>query len=149
MEVLERLDAMIQRLTAFEAEIFEAIEKVIKDNEEIIVEMNSEDQLYEQGIDRNGVQIASYAPYSPITVELKRIKGQPTGRVTLRDEGDFHYSFYIEFQPGGFEIKASDWKTDMLVKGYGEAILGLTDDNFKDLAQNYVAPAVVKLFKEL
>lgn len=146
---MKKLEDLINRLKGFEQQMFEAIKTVIHENQEIIVEMNSEDQLFEQGIDRFGRQISSYAPYSPITIELKKLKGQPTGRVTLRDEGDFHYSFFIEFHSDGFEIKAGDWKTDMLIKGYGEGILGLTDDNFRDLATNYVAPELVKLFKKL
>lgn len=146
---MDRLKELIARLKSFENEIKDAIETAIAENEEIIVEMNTEDQLFEQGIDRFGREIAQYAPYSPITIEIKKLKGQPTGRVTLRDEGDFHASFFIEFGPDGFEIKASDWKTDMLVKGYGEGILGLTDENFKDLADNYVAPAILNTFRKL
>lgn len=129
--------------------MLEIIEATLRDNEEIIIDMNVEDQLYEQGIDRFGRSISDYAPYSPITIELKKLKGQPTARVTLRDEGDFHASFYIDFKADGFEIKASNWKTDMLIKGYGEGILGLTDDNFKDLARNYIQPEIIKLFKQL
>lgn len=146
---MRRLQELIDKLRSFENEIFNAIETVIRENEDIITEMNSEDQLFEQGIDRNGTSIASYAPYSPITIELKKLKGQPTSRVTLRDEGDFHYSFFIEFSQTGFEIKASDWKTGHLVKGYGETILGLTNENFRDLAVNYVAPEIIKLFRKL
>lgn len=146
---MKRLKDLIYKLKSFEREIKDAIERTLKDNEYIILEMNTEDQLYERGIDRFGRQIAEYAPYSPITIEIKKLKGQPTGRVTLRDEGDFHASFYIEYTSDGFEIKASDWKTDMLVKGYGEGILGLADDNFKDLAQNYIAPAIIQTFRKL
>lgn len=146
---MRRLEELIDKLKSFENEIKNAIEVVLRDNEHIIVEMNTEDQLYEQGIDRFGRQIAQYAPYSPITIEIKKLKRQPTGRVTLRDEGDFHASFYIEFTEDGFEIKASDYKADALIKGYGEGILGLTDENFKDLATNYIAPAIINTFKKL
>jgi hypothetical protein len=146
---MKALQDLIDKLKGFERELFEAIELTLRENEHIITEMNSEDQLYEQGIDRFGTSIASYAPYSPITIEIKKAKGQPTGRVTLRDEGDFHLSFYIDFSKDGFEIKAGNWKTDSLVKGYGEGILGLTDENFKDLADNYIAPEIINVFKKL
>lgn len=146
---MERLQALIDRLKRFEDEIFSAIEKALRDNEDIIVEMNSEDQLYEQGITRDGIKIDSFAPYSPVTIQIKREKGQPTNRVTLRDEGDFHFSFFIEFREDSFKIVADDWKAKRLVEGYGETILGLTDENFKDLAESYVAPEIIKLLKEL
>ena len=146
---MKALDTMIQKLRSLDSEVKKAIEAVVKDNESIIVEMNSEDQLYEKGITREGAKIAKFAPYSPLTVQYKRAKGQPTGRVTLRDEGDFHLSFYIEFKSDGFEIKSSDWKADMLLKGYGESILGLSDANFNDLKDNYIAPAIAEIFKKI
>lgn len=146
---MQQLDELIRRLKDFESRMFEIIEQVIRDNEDIITEMVSEDQLYERGIDGDGIAIDSYAPYSPITIEIKQLKGQPTSRVTLRDTGDFHYSFYIKYTSDGFEITASDWKTQDLIKGYGEAIMKLTDDNFRDIAINYVQPELVKLAREL
>lgn len=145
---MKRLEELITNLQALEAGgFFEIIEKVVRENEAIIVEMNSEDQLYEKGIDREGVAISSYAPYSPVTIQIKKQKGQPTARVTLRDSEDFHHSFFLKFTPTGFEIAASDWKTQDLVRGYGEGILGLTYYNFEDLARSYVLPEIIKALK--
>lgn len=129
--------------------MFKAIQRTLEDNKEIILDMNSEVQLFEKGVNRYDVKISSFAPYSATTVQIKRAKGQPTNRVTLRDEGDFHFSFFIEFTDESFQIKASDWKANMLVSQYGESILGLTNENFRDLADNYVAPELIKLIKEL
>lgn len=108
------------------------ISEVIKDNEVLIIELNTEEQLYEEGINILGVKIDDYAPYQPETIYYKRERGQPTNRVTLRDEGDFHNSFYLEIGKEQFEIKASDEKTEQLKKKYGK-ILGLTDENVNEL----------------
>ena len=116
------------------------IQDIIWKNEAYIVDMNAEEQLYEQGINRLGVDISDYAPYSPVTIEIKRLKGQPTNRVTLRDEGDFESSFFLEVGDKQFEIKASDFKTEDLVKKYGEQILGLTDENIAILIWQYIYP---------
>lgn len=116
------------------------IQDIIWKNEAYIVDMNAEEQLYEQGINRLGVDISDYAPYSPVTIEIKRLKGQPTNRVTLRDEGDFERSFFLEVGEKQFEIKASDFKTEDLVKKYGEQILGLTDENIATLIWQYIYP---------
>lgn len=116
------------------------IQDIIWKNEAYIVDMNAEEQLYEQGINRLGVDISDYAPYSPVTIEIKRLKGQPTNRVTLRDEGDFESSFFLEVGDEQFEIKASDFKTEDLVKKYGEQILGLTDENIATLIWQYIYP---------
>lgn len=78
--------------------------------------MNAEEQLFEQGINRLGVDIMDYAPYSPLTIAIKEEKGQPTNRVTLRDTGDFEASFFgsrrqtvwnksVGFQNGGLNKK--------------------------------------------
>ena len=146
---MRALDELISKLKSFEDEIIKVIEEVVRENDNIILDMNAEDQLFEKGIDRFGTEIASYAPYAPLTIEIKKLKGQPTARVTLRDEGDFHRSFYIEYQSDGFQIKASDWKTDDLIKGYGEGILGLTDSNFQEFAVDYVKPALNEILKKL
>ena len=74
----------------------EYIQQIIWNNDAYIVDMNADEQLYEQGINRLGVDIMDYAPYSPVTIEIKKALGQPTNRVTLRDEGDFESSFFLE-----------------------------------------------------
>lgn len=119
------------------------IQNIIWDNEAYIVDLNAEEQLYEQGINRLGVEIADYAPYSPVTIAIKEAKGQPTNRVTLRDEGDFQSSFYLEVGDKQFEIKAADWKTEELIKKYGRQILGLTDENIKILIWHYIFPDLI------
>lgn len=146
---MKKLDELIFRLKSFDGEIMKIIEQVVRENDNIILDMNAEDQLLEKGITRKGVEIASFAPYAPLTIEIKKLKGQPTSRVTLRDEGDFHRSFYIEYITGGFQIKADDWKTQDLMFRYGEEILGLTDDNFHEFAVDYVKPALNESLKKL
>lgn len=141
---LEKLDALIKNLNNIERSIINVVQQVIKDNEHIILEMNTEDQLYQRGIDSKG---RSLGEYSPITISIKREKGQPTNRVTLRDSQDFHRSFYIEYSADSFEIKASDPKTDGLLDIYGDDIIGLTADNFRDISENYVKPELIKLYK--
>ena len=125
------------------------IQRIITDNEAYIVDMNAEIQLYEEGVNRLGVSIMDYAPYRPLTIAIKEEKGQPTNRVTLRDTGDFESSFYIEVGDRQFEIKASDWKTEELIKKYGRQILGLTDENILSLIWDYIYPDLMKKAKEV
>lgn len=146
---MQELDSVIAKFKNAENGIADIIKQTIMENEILVCEMNSEDQLYEKGITKDNTDIASYAPYSPVTVFIKKKKGQITTHVTLRDEGDFHRSFYIEFHPDSFEIAASDWKTQDLKKGYGPEIFGLTDENFFELAEYYIKPALIKYFRDL
>lgn len=112
-----------------------------------IIDANAEEQLFEQGINRLGVDIMDYAPYSPLTIAIKEEKGQPTNRVTLRDTGDFEASFFLEVGDKQFEIKASDFKTEALIKKYGRQILGLTDENIASLIWQYIYPDLLKKAK--
>lgn len=141
---MSKFTEKIENLEAIKDSIDDILRVEIEVNESIIVQMNAKYQLYEQGITRNGVSISSYEPYKPRTIREKRKKGQPTNRVTLRDEGLFHASFKVVTGPIGFEIAATDWKTEDLVAKYGEQILGLTDENLALLLWDYIYPALVE-----
>jgi hypothetical protein len=146
---MEKLERLISNLKELEVNVIKTIERTIKDNENIIIDMNTEDQLYDKGINRLGVELMDFKPYTPFTVSVKKKKGQVTTRVTLRDEGDFQKSFYIEYSAESFEIKASDEKTEALMKKYGKQIMGLSDINFKEIAFEYVAPEVLKEIQKM
>lgn len=137
-----KIDDLLKRVVKFNDELTSGrlVQKIIWDNEAYIIDMNAEEQLFEQGVNRLGVSIMDYAPYSPVTIAIKEAKGQPTNRVTLRDEGDFESSFYLEVGDKQFEIKASDFKTEDLIKKYGRQILGLTDENISILIWKYISP---------
>lgn len=120
---------------------------VVSENENVIIDLNAEVQLFEEGITSKGVSIASFAPYSPVTVQIKMAKGQPTNRVTLRDEGDFQSSFFVYIGADYFQIMASDWKTEKLTFEYGDDIMGLTSENLKYFLSEYVIPEILKNLK--
>ena len=147
---MKLIDNLRQRVTEFN-ELLQSgrlIQSIILENEYIITDMNSEDQLYEQGINRLGVNIMDYAPYSPLTIEIKKEKGQPYNRVALRDEGGFEQSFYVEADTQQFTIKAADWKTEDLIQRYGRQILGLTEENKIILIWEYIYPELKAKTKE-
>jgi len=137
---------MAERLKKFQEHINPFIRECIEENESMILDMNAESQLFEEGITRTGIHIADFAPYSPYTIQIKQMKGQPTNRVTLRDTGDFESSFFLEVTESGFEIKASDWKAEKLSMSYGSEIMGLTDKHGEILTHEFIKP---KLMKEI
>ena len=148
---MKRIDDLKNRVVEFNNKLTSGllIQNIIYENEAYIVEMNSEDQLYDQGINNLGVSIMDYKQYTPRTIAIKEMKGQPTNRVTLRDEGDFEESFYLEVNNTQFEIRASDFKTEDLIKKYGRQILGLTDENIKELIWVYIFPDLLKTAKQM
>lgn len=137
---LNRILTLRETVSDFERDIPLNIRKILWANESYIVDMNATDQLYDQGINRLGVDISDYRPYSPLTIEIKKQKGQPYNRVTLHDEGEFAGSFFLDVGQQSFEIKAGDWKTEELIIKYGRQILGLTDKNIALLIWQYIYP---------
>lgn len=124
------------------------IKKAVEEKKEDIVEMNVS-QLYDEGVNRLGIAISTYAPYAPRTIQLKTKKGQPTDRVTLRDTGAFHKSFTLEIGPVGFYITATDYKTQELVDKYGANIFGLTSDNLAALSYELFPLVMQQIDKEI
>lgn len=139
------IDSLLDKVKQFNESLADGtyLSRIILDHEAEICDMNTESQLFERGVNRVGVEIMDYAPYHPYTIELKELKGQPTNRVTLRDEGDFHRSFKVQTYPDKFLIYATDGKTEWLMKKYGRQIIGLTDENAEELAQSYIKPELV------
>lgn len=149
MAGLQSIETLLVQAQTIERHIYDYIREAIEENEAFIIDMNTEDQLFERGVNRNEVDISDYAPYTPFTIQIKLEKGQPTNRVTLRDEGDFHSSFYIEYLDNGFELKASDEKTEKLIKKYGRQILGLTDGNLQEVIDDYVKPFLISKIRTI
>lgn len=145
MNVIEQ---KIQALKTFERDLYDCMRVTVVENEHIIADMNAKIQLYEKGVNRLGERLDSYRPYSPITIRVKLAKGQPTNRVTLRDEGDFHASFRVIANNISFFIDATDIKTEDLIAKYGEQILGLTDENLYELVWEYMYPDLIDNLKK-
>lgn len=67
--------------------------------------------------------------YKDITIEIKKSKGQPYDRVTLRDTGAFWDSIKVDVSTDVFKINATDSKAKKLIKKYGVKILGLSKES--------------------
>lgn len=85
--------------------------------------------------------------YTSYTTKLKQLRGQPTDRVTLKDDGDFYRSVYVIFKANHLELWAKDRKTMKLSLKYGREIFGLTQDSIIELSNETIAPELMKWFK--
>lgn len=120
----------IQRL-----DIDEVLREVwqMEDVQEYIVHLNTVEQLYNKGEDAKGNSLGTY---SPKTIPIKKKKGQPYDRVTLRDTGRYYATHeVVNINLNGFSIDSNPikGKTD-LTEVYGEDIVGLSDASKADLA---------------
>jgi hypothetical protein len=109
---------------------------------DLIIWLNTEEQLFKQGIDSQGKKLQSaFAQYGQVyanfTIRMKELKNQPFDRVTLKDEGDFYESFDVLLTPAyDFVITADTLKEDNdLREIWGDAIIGLTDENMNKIIQ--------------
>lgn len=136
------------RLRAFKDSLLTLLEDIVRDKEDVIISAIADDQLYRRGINGRGEKIMDYAPYEPRTIQIKKKKGQPTTRVTLRDTGDFHNSMYVVFDAEGFYVTASDEKTPELIEKYGDEIFRLTDKNFTRIVRSHIRKELVKRLKQ-
>ena len=105
------------------------------DNEvkEVIIEMNTIDQLFDRGIDalNNSLQ-----DYTPTTIMIKQRKGQKHSVTTLHDDGDLYASFRVTVTSDEIIIHANTIKDgDDLTDKYGDEIIGLTADNRDELGR--------------
>jgi len=119
---------------------------LVSEYDDFVIGLNQA-QLYNDGIRGDGSQITP--PYARLTLRIKRKKGQPTNRVTLKDTGDFYDSFYIELGSNSFLINARDSKTIDLKQKYEDEILGLTEKSIGELSQFLKGKLIEQLRNEL
>lgn len=117
-----------------------------KDVQDYIINLNTEVQLYDEGVDSFGVSLFAKSPYTPLTQRIKRAKNQPVNRVTLKDTGDYYKTFKIK------PLNNGDFEIDSNPELYGESLFnrwdnveGLTDKNL-ELALDFIEE---KLLHEL
>jgi hypothetical protein len=122
-----------------------AVLDIVKANEPVAVDLNTSQLM--QGKDANDDAITP--AYTPFTQEIKRGKRQPTDRVTLKDEGDFHQSFFIRTEKFPVVFAATDWKTEDLKAKYGDQIFGLTKANLGILNQDYLKEEIQQYYRSL
>lgn len=140
------LPEIIQRLEQFVREQDEYAILAAHPYEQEIIDLVIHNQMWEQGIRRTGSPIAP--PYKRQTIEEKRMKGQRTDHVTLRDSEAFHASVYVDFDETSFRIDAADWKKQILERKYGTTILGLTDENLQFMIDKYFRPSAQAIFRK-
>ena len=117
----------------------------INDTSELILEKNR-DQLM-LGKDKKGNEILP--EYTPFTIEIKKEKGQPTDRVTLKDTGEWHKSLFMKIEGKNIFIDSDHELTDELMEKYdrgGETILGIPQMK-KEIINESIMDKFIKIFR--
>lgn len=113
--------------------------QALEDTKEIALDMITDDQLFDQGIDGRGQKLPEYR--SP---EYEAIKARmnPNRVPDLRFTGDWTESIYSTIQGDDTIIQASDSKDAKLTAKYGPDIKNLTKENTKRYALENVLPVL-------
>lgn len=118
--------------------------QIIRANQADALDLNIS-QLF-SGKDSDGKEITP--AYTPFTVMMKKAKGQPSDRVTLKDEGDFYQDFTLDAQKFPVAFNSKDDKTGKLVEKYGDQIFGLDKKNTDEFVQT-IKPEVQDYYRGL
>lgn len=116
---------------------------------DFVIYLNTEEQLYSRGVDSEGAQLSP--PYTPLTVEIKKEKGQRFDHVTLKDTGQFYESFKVTaIKSGDLVIEADAQKEDNnLIDKYGEDVLGLTEESLDRFREMVYEELINVIWKEI
>lgn len=121
-----------------------------EETKEHIIQMNTEDQLEEDGLFSDGTPTGDY---SPLTILYKRRKGDRYDHMTFKDTGQFYDSWEVRVDRSGLDIDADGQVSadTNLFTIYGENILGLTDENMQFfiemVKENYIKIVMNELLR--
>lgn len=124
---------------------------------QFIISRNTHDQLFDKGEDSRGVELSSIGGgYSRNTIEGtklypgKKELGLPYDRVTLFQTGEFYESWSVKIDLPDIIFKADDQKEGVrLNEEWGGHILGLNDENKKELEEILLSKVVERIFSML
>jgi len=130
--------AKLQQVT--EEDVNESLLQIIRDHEEVITNMNT-DQLWE-GERPDGSMLPDYSPTSV------QVFGKPEGPIRLFDQGDFYRGIFLDADQFPVMFEGRDEKTEMLKSDYG-AILGINEENLRELNQSYLKDEILSYFARI
>jgi len=140
--ILNDLKSTVEML---EKTINSSIQESITQNNQVILELQTQEQMY-QGIDSKGIDIKP--AYADSTIKIKRRKRQPTDRVTLFDTGAFYNSLEIIAGQNDAIIRTIISYSVFLVDKYAD-ILGLDEESWTKFLENYTIPTIKKNFDDI
>lgn len=130
------------RIKSFDLE-FTSGESIDQTKGQIILQQQA--QLF-TGTDSDDKSIRP--PYTDRTVAIKKTKGQPTDRVTLKDTGAFYKGIFVEVRESTFVTDSIDEKAGDLIDKYGKRIFGLGPTRRAEYVQESLRPVFVANVKK-
>ena len=123
------------------------IRKAVESSEDAYIDFVKNKQMYELGIDGNG---ESLGQYSPLSVSIKKSKGQRYDHITLLDTGEFYEKIKFSVSDSFFEVDSSGRiKEDGdILDRWSEDVFKLTEENKEKWIKNFLNPIIKKEIKK-
>jgi hypothetical protein len=136
-----------KKLKELEVSIDKSIQTSIAKNEKVLTEQQTDGQ-FDKGKDAFNVSIVP--KYATSTKNIKRGKGQPINRVTLKDTGELYNKVNIKANATEAIITANVSYFKYLVTHYeGNQLLGIQDEAMRKFLVKYTLPEIKKNFKAI
>ena len=147
---MSALESILNNFISLQAETEMITKKIINDafkaNQELLFDENREQLI--KGLRSDGTLIKP--GYSAIYSNMK--KGGRTFPVDLKLTGEYHASFFLEFDNDGIILRGERFEKgfnvrEWLVKRYGEKIEGVSDEFLIEFCNIFIIPELQERFK--
>ena len=140
MDLLDDIIDFLDELIAidFDTAWFKAVDEEVQD---LVIRLNTEEQLGKGGIDADGNSLGDYAPF---TVNVRSDLGLQTDHIDFKVTGDYWRSFDVLVDKNGYTVVSDTERFEELVNelGFTSRHLGLTKENeqkvFKLIREKYL-----------
>lgn len=127
---------------------------VVEQNQNAIVNLNREDQIFKQGIDSTGRSLPFYSPATQTIYDSEPpidTRGENKGRTMPYNmfwTGDSYHSFYAYMKGNAVYITTSQRGRRLLLLNAGPDVFGLTDANKNILNWQIIAPKLNEAIRQ-
>ncbi len=137
------LDVAFKSLKQVAKELTIVAEMAVEENEHVIIDMNTETLMH--GRDSNAEKIKPGYYSDQYATEKQSMNPRPgLGTPDLFLEGNFQEGFFVKKAKGGWEIDSKDAKRDKLVTKYTDGIFGNTENDEKEINEDYILPELLE-----
>jgi hypothetical protein len=142
MSIFKKLSQKLKENIQVEKTVLQSVQE----NQEQIIKLNTDEQLFRQGIDSENKKLThkykSYPIYSASYEALKKRKGKYQGYIDLSLKGDYLKGFELKLFDNYFVIESPEIAleggydlAEILRDNYGEKTEGLTPENIQKVAE--------------
>jgi hypothetical protein len=122
--------------------ILESVKMAFKKYDFVVLDYLTNKQWFREGEKSDGKKMKP--KYKAITIKLKKKKGDPYDRVTLKDTGTLYKSIDLIVGERALLMQVNVDYYAALEKKYGSKIAGIQEKFLQEFCDNYILPLIEK-----